>query len=490
MKMNLAKGELDKPGKLNRINGQRKDEMFLTLSKNFAIKGYNEGSILFNLVTGEKYELGKDQVDFILLCDGNATFAELIQDYGQGSKKTVLDFIKNLETIGAVECSQNSRPRVIYVNTVPELRLQLVHLEATSRCNMCCLHCYQGEMYPVKENLDIEEIVPLVRAMQIMQVESIGISGGEPFTDPKTLDIAKCAEEHDIRVSSFFTNGTLLNEELIEEILVLRSNPTFYVSVDSITPEGMIFRGVEDITEADKIIDRIFRNIKVLVERGIRVVVNTVMNTCNIDGLKRMHDTMEEFRVSSWRVGYPKKTGFFKDNQEFAVDFEKTLQASFDLLQHHFIKGSPFDLQIEYLYRRALLDNFKEVKDNDFVCDYESRRESCCIKPNGDVVACAYCNQMPVGNIRKETLWDIWYSNEMQTIKNTRVKDVSECADCELRSFCAAGCRANAYFLNGDFKNGKDNYACKAVQFFRNNVVPLLERETNFKISNLIPGSS
>ncbi|MBU2577010.1 MAG: radical SAM protein [Nanoarchaeota archaeon] len=460
--------------------------MYLTLSKNVALKSSKKEKILLNLITGEKYELDEEQYDFILQCDGNSTIEDFVSEYDQESKKVVLKFIDRLKRMGAINLGESS-PRVIYTNVVPELRLQLVHLEATSCCNMKCVHCYQGEMYPAKDNLNIGEVISLIRTMQIMQVDSLSISGGEPFIDSKTFEIVNCAEEHDIRISSFFTNGVLLNEQMIARIVAMKSKPTLYVSVDSITSEGMSFRGLNCSKEAEKIIDKIVENIKILVDSDVRVVVNTVINSHNIDDLKRMHERMKKLCVKSWRVGYPKNTGFLINNQEFVVDFDKMIQASFDLLQYHLTEGQPFDLQIEYLYRRELIENLEKVDDEDFVCDYETKRESCCIKPNGDVVVCAYCNHMPLGNIRKQSLWDIWYSDAMQSIKNTRVKDVGECVGCELRSLCAAGCRANAYFLNGDFKNGKDDYACKAVGFFKNNVIPLLVNQKNSETTNLIP---
>jgi sulfatase maturation enzyme AslB (radical SAM superfamily) len=65
----------------------------------------------------------------------------------------------------------------------------------------------------------------------------------------------------------------------------------------------------------------------------------------------------------------------------------------------------------------------------------------------------------------------------MQRVKEIRIQDVEECKGCELRSWCATGCRANAYFLNGDFENGRDDYACMAVRFFVDQVMPFLRRE-------------
>jgi sulfatase maturation enzyme AslB (radical SAM superfamily) len=56
------------------------------------------------------------------------------------------------------------------------------------------------------------------------------------------------------------------------------------------------------------------------------------------------------------------------------------------------------------------------------------------------------------------------------------VGDVKECIGCKLAYLCGTGCRANAYFLHGNFNNAKDDYACKAMKFFMEQVIPLLEK--------------
>lgn len=460
--------------------------MYIVLSESFTLKRSKKEKILLDLVNGKRYILGEDQFDFLLQLNGLSTIDEILKEYDKKSKEIILIFVEELKNIGAVNYLYNLKQRRFHLRKVPELRLQLLHLEATSKCNMRCAHCYQGEMYPVSENISIEEIKTLVKEMKQMQVESLSISGGEPFYDKKTLEIARIAEENEIRVSSFFTNGVLLDSSIIEKIVNLKSNPTLFVSVDAISPKAMAFRGVKS-EDADRQIRKIFKAIDSLTKREISVVVNTVVNACNINDLKEMYDLIGSYQIKSWRVGYPKKTGFFKEKNKFDINFQEMLEATYELLKYHFFKKRISDLQIEYLYRKALFENFQKVEDDDFVCDYESRRESCCVKPNGDVVACAYCNSMPLGNIKRKSLSDIWYSPEMQKIKNTKIKDVKGCVDCNLRSYCASGCRANAYFLNGDYQNGKDDYACEAVKFFKDKVIPLIKKKTGFEPVLFIP---
>lgn len=447
----------------------------LRLSDNFTVKASEDDAVLLNLKTRERFNLNEEQVDFVKSCDGIQTKAKIVSQYDEKSVQVVEEFIVNLRKIGAIE--YNSEPREIKINRVPTPRLQMVHFEPFSKCNMSCIHCYQGDRYDrKKDNLTLNEIKELIKQMKDMQVEGVSISGGEPFVDLIILDAAAYIEKCDMKVISFFTNGTLISKDIIERVKELRSKPTFFISVDSITGYGMKFRSMNQF-QGDEAVKRTIKAIKMLVKNGFDVVVNTALNICNIQDLEKMYEMMRKLNIRSWRIGYPKRTGSFanKDYQSFEAPFKIILERCLKLLHYHFAKGQPFDLQIEYLYRKSLIENFHEVVDDDYVCDYENRREGCCIKPNGDVVSCAYCCDQVLGNIKQQSLWDIWYSDRMRAIKNLRVKDIQDCKDCEIRNLCATGCRANAYFLGGEFEKSKDFYACEAVKFFKERVMPLVK---------------
>lgn len=448
----------------------------IVLSDNFTIKGSVKEQVMLNLVTGERYELQSGQWNLICLFNGKNSLDDILEQYNEESKLTVIDFIERLKSIGAVFSTKDKIYKNLNTNLVPNIRLRAIHLEASSNCNMKCAHCYQGDLYSASENLSFKEIENLIGEMKELQVEGVSVSGGEPFLDSKTFDIVDCLEKSDIRVLSFFTNGLLVNKDVINKILSFRSKPTVFVSLDSITSEGMKFRGFDDKLGREAIKTTLV-NIENLVSNKIRVVINTVMNKYNIKDIPEMYETVQKLNINSWRIGFPKKTGFFKKNNKLALKWDMIAESSFSLLKHHIENKRPFHLQMEYLYREELLENFEKLTDNDYVCDYEGKRESCCIKPNGDVVACAYCTDFPVGNIRKNSLKDIWYSSYMKKFKEIKIKDVYECRDCNLRQYCATGCRINAFFINGNYYNAKDDYACKAVAFFVDKVMPYLKEQ-------------
>ena len=341
---------------------------------------------------------------------------------------------------------------------------------------MRCAHCYQGDRYRVMPGLSWERLELLAKEMQELQVDNVAFSGGEPFLTPLTLDTALLFEACGLRVNAFFTNGLILDERILHVLTSLRSRPMVFMSYDAIDPEGMVFRGFTGSSAADAL-GRINSNFQRLLDAGIPIVVNTVMTKENIATLPAMYERLSRLPIRSWRIGFPKHAGYFQtDPGEHGLPWKEMAESSYRLLERHLGLGKPFHLQIEYLYREELLENLRPLSLTDYVCDYEGKRESCCIKPNGDVVSCAYCADFVVGNVNLAPLSEIWYSTEMQRTKNIRIADVTGCEDCAIRALCATGCRANAFFLKGSFEHSKDDYACEAVSFFVERVIPLLKQ--------------
>lgn len=458
-----------------------KTKEFPVLSENFTIKTSKEEIILLDLVNGNRYELDLSQLEFVRLLNGENSLKEILEKYNKSSKEAI-DLLENLKSIEAVKIQKEKRATFSTEVVIDNggNKLQDLHLEITSRCNMRCLHCYQGDCYPISNNLTLQEIKNVISEAKKMGVENIAISGGEPLLLIEQLDeIIRCIEDNCMRFSALFTNGLLVDKKLANIILTCRSKPTIFVSLDSITPEGMKFRGINN--KQKKSLKTILSNIKKLTNNGIRVAVNTTLNKYNIGNLADMYEIINTLGIISWRIGFPKKTGFFVENSdEFGMDFQEMLEKSLELIKYHHKREGALDLQVEYLYRKEFLrpDGLSLIDDETRTCDYEGRADSCCVKPDGSVSSCAYVS-IPLGNIRENSLSEIWNSSEMRKVKNLRVKDVSECKECELRKYCGAGCRMNAYFINKDYFNAKDNDSCKAVRFFVEKVKPYMETTNN-----------
>ena len=361
------------------------------------------------------------------------------------------------------------------------LPLRRIYLEITSHCNMRCQHCCQESYLHKKNDLSFKELILLIRKMRDLGVESVVISGGEPLLRYDLFKILNSFENNAINISAILTNGLLLTQETTSKILRLQKTPTLFISLDGIKPIAMRLRGYSK-KRAGQIIDTVLTNVKSVVTTKIPVMINTVVTKYNIDDLIKMYNLLNEIGVRGWRVALPNYVGAYKTNiLRFDVPKEKVFEKYLNLIKYHLeiiehTSNKRFHLQIQYCFRLEVFENFEALTLTDFVCDYEGKRKSCCIKPNGDVVPCSLEFSLVAGNVRQESLRSIWKSKLMQRIKNTRLCDIQICNSCKYLSFCGTGCRANAFFLNNS-RTTPDTDACTASRFVAMEIFPLLKEK-------------
>jgi radical SAM protein with 4Fe4S-binding SPASM domain len=71
------------------------------------------------------------------------------------------------------------------------------------------------------------------------------------------------------------------------------------------------------------------------------------------------------------------------------------------------------------------------------------------LRPNGDVYPCTFL-PIKVGNIREQSLIDIWRNSKTLNTLRQRSALKGKCGTCEYRETCG-GCRGRAYACTGDF---------------------------------------
>jgi radical SAM protein with 4Fe4S-binding SPASM domain len=74
------------------------------------------------------------------------------------------------------------------------------------------------------------------------------------------------------------------------------------------------------------------------------------------------------------------------------------------------------------------------------------------IQPNGVVTPCVYISGLKIGNLREQSLTDIWDCDLFATLSD-RNKRGDHCPVCGYRSYCG-GCRARAYAYTSDITAG------------------------------------
>lgn len=112
----------------------------------------------------------------------------------------------------------------------------------TNQCNMICNHCYQDRRFDPAKAMDARQWMDLSDA--IPAGFRITMTGGEPLLMPSfKMIFEKIAKKHPCNL---ITNGTLLDEKIVEMMLSLPKFKILAVSIDNLKDGGTNLREYSD----------------------------------------------------------------------------------------------------------------------------------------------------------------------------------------------------------------------------------------------------
>lgn len=115
-------------------------------------------------------------------------------------------------------------------------------LDPTSACNLHCTGCWAAE-YGNKLNLTFDEIDDIIRQGKELGVYMYIYTGGEPLV--RKEDLIKLCEKHNDCVFLAFTNGTLIDEAFVGEMLRVKNFvPAISLEGDESATDGRRGSGV------------------------------------------------------------------------------------------------------------------------------------------------------------------------------------------------------------------------------------------------------
>ncbi len=461
----------------------------IALEDNFRPIRYDDTIILFDNKTAQEYFLNEEQLELLLMLDGRFHHQQIIEQYAPEAQNSVKEFITDLYHLGALK-NVNPRTTRQFPKEWVTPYLESVLLDITSMCNMQCVHCYVSQYTRGNKGNDLTfpQVERLIKDLAKMNVRDIALTGGEPMLRNDIKDIIWCIIENNIRLGSFFTNGSQIDEHFVAFISGLPQFTRVYISLDGPTPKlHEVIRGKNE--HGSKVIfDATIRAIRLFAEAGVRVTINTCLHNANLPHLVEMYNLLKNLGVTQWRIAVPKPIGRYTEHAELRPSWEKVLFFYEKLLDIHLSDVSitevgfsaPLEVELEMLFRTEMVsDVVKRYRQDEVACFYHRNR--CSIKANGDATPCGYFDYIVAGNVKKQGIREIWLSEQLQATKKIKMSEVTGCHDCEWVEVCGTGCRAIAHRLTGDILE-KDDYACAQVKTFNGLILPLLFAKYGFEL--------
>lgn len=311
----------------------------------------------------------------------------------------------------------------------------------TDKCNLRCKHCYHDSYE--QTGLEINELLKigehLCNAIKKWGKKgSFSMTGGEPFVRKNEvfnlLDYLERKQE--VAHVDILTNGTLINEEIIDSLLTYKKLRRIQLSLEGLKDTNDKIRGAGSY-------DTIVQKIKELNKNNLTTCVMMTLGKHNMAEVIPLAERLGEIGVEAFVLDRFIPEGQSNNLQELVLSASEIRKVYNECYAFFNKTLSPRML----LYRTLFCLLNPEDGHIGAMCSIGNNALT--IMPNGDVLP---CRRLPIilGNLLEKTIYDIWYTHPfLWEIRNTdNLK--GKCKDCEFIPVCR-GCRAFAYAMTGDY---------------------------------------
>lgn len=188
-----------------------------------------------------------------------------------------------------------------YQNDMRLSNLEFIWLEITRKCNLRCIHCYASSAPQVSlmGRLGFSDWRHVLKEAASLGCKKVQFIGGEPLLYPHLIDLIADARHLNYEFVEVFTNGTLLNEYLLESFK--KFNVQLAFSVYSYSAEIH-----DSVTQRSGSFNKTLNGIQGALEYGLKIRVGMIVmdiNKSQIEDLKTMFARMgiETFNIDKVR---------------------------------------------------------------------------------------------------------------------------------------------------------------------------------------------
>ncbi len=415
---------------------------------------YMKGNVLAQRLT-------KNEFDFLYKCDGETDLEEN-------------ETAKNLLRRGFIfQCGKGEQSLTPWQRKVCDNRyFPSMNWMITGKCNYNCLHCFNAsDNAPLMSEFTLEEAEKLLDEAEECGINAFTITGGEPMCHKNFFQIVEGIYKRGMFIEELNTNGFYINQEALDRFKEIGCYPLIKISFDGIGHHDWLRnrKGAEEDA---------LRAIKLCVENGFRVKVQTNVHKKNVESMAQTALLMNDLGVYDMRIiRTTEAPRWVKNGGDSTLTLEEYFDNMLSFLGEYIKRDPRMEVDIWQFVRidpglkeyrpRAICYSEGEYKDTFPVC--RGNRGLVAVAANGNLFPChqmsGYYEQHSwiLGNVKKDGLKKHLQSGAYLDEVCITLKDLAEhneeCRNCKWFKYCAGGCRAIGLALSGD-KYGADISKC------------------------------
>ena len=463
--------------------------MFYRLKPEYVLRGWEEMAwVLVKRPENQVRQLPKDMFQVLLLCDGETELSDVLLEAPMKKILTQCETEKIIEPLDYAYPLEEDQYYQYYHNRF----IQRVFWSITGRCNFRCRHCYMDAPDAVLGELSTEEALNMIDQMAECGVLRVDITGGEPLVRPDFWQLIDRILSYKMVIRQIYTNGWLLNENVLNEFERRRLRPEIEISFDGVGWHDWM-RGVPGAEKS------VLRTLELCHDRGFDISVGMCIHRGNQSSLPQTVKILGEAGVKDIKTAAVDDTSLWRRHHEGnAMTQGEYIEAMLPYISWYYESGRPIECLELGGVARLLRDAPAEVcvrhydgteKCVDcYLCG--AVRWTCYITPEGRLLpmtACPEQNWFP--KVQEIGLREGLSGSFYMKFTDSRIKDLmkvnAECAACSYRYECGGGCRAVALMEGEHDLMGCDRSMC---MLWKNGYVDRIRRtvqEINEKYWNV-----
>jgi radical SAM protein with 4Fe4S-binding SPASM domain len=354
-----------------------------------------------------------------------------------------MEHVTDVERAGMVKEKPHNKSGILVRSALANNVMFQCIFDLLVPCNLRCRHCYLD--FSIKDIMPFNEVCNYLDQLAEHGCPALTFTGGEIFLRKDLMDIVGYASQKGFSIL-LLTNGNFIDEKRADELARL------CVERVQISIYGTTARTHELVTRKAGTFDQSMAAARMLIDRGVRVLLSYFVQHDNVEEAFGFEDFCEAMGAES----------------KFDTKLVPNRNGSKELLQYAVTMQ-----QMAELFRRGIMGY-----ETDFLCTAAVGKVR--ITANAEVYPCELINTASMGNLKQQSLSEIWNAQRRQTLrtdilnyKPNRCKSCSHTSDCE-------PCAAMRGFNQPDHMEAPVSEACFLT------TANLLSKGKNITDSNLV----
>ena len=310
-------------------------------------------------------------------------------------------------------------------------------LVLTHACNFRCVYCFNDSAIRCADELAADQWLRVVEELKELDVVKCTLSGGEPLLFTGVLDIVRRLHERDIAVY-LCTNGSLVDDRVIGLLSELGIG-NIQLSLDAADAE------IHDRMSATRnMLPKVLDAMKRCGRAGIDVYVKAVTTSLNWENMEKLIDLCRDLGVK--RLVLDRFDLSIAGRGDTRLFLSREQEDEMEAMVARKQRETGASMHLSAITTPRLWSCEKDT----ISCG--ALRTAVTILPWGDVTICEKLGgdpRMSAGNVRQNTLAQIWNSPRATAIVNPPMEGVGKaCRNCEHLPTCRTGCYAQTLFAS------------------------------------------